>query len=303
VAGKGFSLLNPGPFPDGACGTCLSGAVPRGPVRFARHACRGEDVRAASCGTSRGKRMAAIPARSRIGHVRQLLLGSEAAILLQRGEAIGVAFPPPFLGVSSLDLGRSGNVSGLFLFNNHLKQHAFHGPRLSPADQSPRVAAPRRCVRHVTQPPRGLPSGEEANLARFSSFEPLRARSQFRLARLFPCSLCAAQICILQCGTAIGVALPPPSLGVSSLDLGCSRIARAALFLFRATSIAAGGSLGGKAGPLAGRPVSDIPQRRCPAGIRLTRKKAGDRAHGVESRRKQKRSTAGLWKHGVQPCA
>jgi hypothetical protein len=128
---------------------------------------RGGDGACACC-------MAAIPARSHIRQCFALLMGSEAAILLQRGKAIGVALPPPFLGVSSLDLGCSGNVSGPFLFYNPLNCLRFFAwqakGRPMPRDELGAGADVRAATADGPGQPIWVLPGSGATKARFSTF-------------------------------------------------------------------------------------------------------------------------------------
>src|SRR5947208_3061623 len=70
---------------------------------------------------------------------RDLPFVRRGGILLQRGIAIVVAFPPPSLGVSSLDLGRLHPRAALFLpmFSPCADPGAPGGPKLGPGPQAP----------------------------------------------------------------------------------------------------------------------------------------------------------------------
>src|SRR5260370_10228451 len=70
----------------------------------------GHDGLAAGCG-----HFASPVAQRRGGRNRDLPFVRRGGILLQRGNAICVASPPPSLGVSSLDLGRLHPRAALFL--------------------------------------------------------------------------------------------------------------------------------------------------------------------------------------------
>src|SRR5436190_8532405 len=76
---------------------------------------------------------------------RDLPFVRRGGILLQRGIAIVVAFPPPSLGVSSLDLGRLHPRAALFLpmFSPCADPGAPGGPKLGLGPQAP---ADRPCA-------------------------------------------------------------------------------------------------------------------------------------------------------------